>query len=85
MTSAEAKGVFADPPVRSAELRHFLDLVEHGRHLRTCSSGARRARLLAECLVENLPGLDASATDGLSEFAALCIGYPISARELIGD
>lgn len=64
-------------------LEHFLRLVRNGRRS-GCSGGERAAYKLAQCVLDNAPGLDESAIDGLKTFISGCIEHPTTARELVG-
>lgn len=64
------------------ELNHFLALARRGRQP-AASGGERRAAALAECIVENVPGLDATALDGLLEFVVLVRGRPSTMRDAL--
>jgi hypothetical protein len=50
-------------------LSHFLDLAHKGRLLAVASTGEKRARRLAVAIINDTPGLDDLALDGLIEFA----------------
>ena len=64
-------------------LDHFIDLAFQGRRDGS-SGGEKRARRIALALLENLPGLDASAIHGLKLFADLVQRQPETLRRLIG-
>lgn len=61
---------------------HFLDLAEQGKR-RGSSGGEKRAKRLADAVVEDVPGLDASAVAGLLEFVRLAASMPSKARDLL--
>ncbi len=65
-------------------LEHLLNLAEKGSHP-AASSGERRARAIVECLLENVLGLDASATAGIEELIVLIQTQPMAGRDQIRE
>lgn len=64
-------------------LEHFVRLAFKGRQA-TASGGERRAHRLAVAIIDNLPGLDELATDGLVEFLKGVKASPELAAEVVG-
>lgn len=63
-------------------LNHFLRLARRGQWPAS-SGGEHRANNLAKCLIENLPGLDSLAIEGMCDFIEICITQPTVARDLL--
>ena len=51
-------------------LEHLINLASRGGH-GGASGGERRARLIVDCLLENLAGLDGDAVAGIGELITL--------------
>ncbi len=66
-----------------SDANHFLDLAQIGAANPDASSGERQAARLAQCVLDNVPGLDASGRLGLWEFIQLACLQPETARGLI--
>lgn len=64
------------------DLCHFLDLVEHAKGNPGASPGEKQALALANSLLENIPGLDASAVRGALTFACIVEQHPETARNI---
>lgn len=66
----------------SRELEHFITLAQRGRN-RAASTYERRSLLVADALLDTIPGLDDQAVAGLIEFAQLIKGNYQTLREMI--
>lgn len=64
-------------------IEHFIRLARVGKTNPGASGGEKRCCRLAECMLDNLPGLDGGALSGALEFLQLSARYPMEARELI--
>lgn len=61
-------------------LEHFLNLARRGK-FGWSSGGEKRARLIAETILENAPGLDQTALEGAAEFMRVtAIAYSTAKR-----
>jgi hypothetical protein len=63
-------------------LERFILLARKGK-CKGSSGGERRAAKLAEVIVEQVPGLDEVAMQGLLEFVRLAHASPVTAGDLI--
>jgi hypothetical protein len=66
----------------SPELEHFIKLAQRGRK-HAASTYERRSLLVADALLDTIPGLDDQAVAGLIEFAQLIKGNYQTLREMI--
>lgn len=55
-------------------LEHFIRLARVGKRNRGASGGEKRAYKLAQCILDNVPGLDGQAINGLKMFIDGCSG-----------
>lgn len=67
----------------SKSLEHFVRLARSGARP-GASSGEYRARVLAEAIIENAPGLDEEAKEGAAEFLRCASLATAAARDAIG-
>lgn len=63
-------------------LDHFIDLALQGKRPGS-SGGEKRARRLARCILDNVPGLDDSAINGMIEFIRAAQLQPETARSAV--
>lgn len=53
-------------------IEHFIRLARTGKRNKGASGGEKRAYKLAQCVLDNLPGLDSRAVSGLKKFIDGC-------------
>lgn len=64
-------------------IEHFIRLARTGKNNPGASGGEKRAFRLAQCVLNNVPGLDGEAIEGLIEFIRIVQPYPQEAHDLI--
>lgn len=64
-------------------INHFVDLCYQGRR-GGCSEFERKSRELALLVLDNVPGMDGEAIEGLQRFIRFAATHPESARRVIG-
>jgi hypothetical protein len=69
---------------QSVALEHFIRLARRGDH-RGASGGEKRAYRLAMVLLDELPGLDTRALQGMVLFAREVVTRPQASRDLIEE
>lgn len=63
-------------------LQHLLTIARRGKH-RGASGGEKRANRLVKQIVDDVPGIDGMALDGLAELIQLVAAAPMGTREML--
>lgn len=64
-------------------LEHFVSLARTGKRNAGASGGEKRAYRLAKCVIDDVPGLDQDAVEGLKLFIDTCGARPSLADDWI--